>query len=497
MKLIFTVTFLFSFSFSFSQWTRVQQLPSTDITTVYHSGNTIYAGGRSIVYFSNNGGDNWDSTNRIPQLGLIDNIIIHENELYVSSFSFGVYKSVNNGFTWQNITIGIVPFISDFCEWKGDLYASTEAAANFKLDTFTRAKWTSFSAGLSSLSANATCMAGNSNALVSGTLANAMYDYFPAGAAHWEEHFLLNQVHSGEGISDIISVHDSLFLVGFTGKYYLSTNNGLNWDKVGEDESSNSVTIANTNEAFLFSRNNPVPFLHTNFSYMKKDSFNHSFVNFSFVSNHYSYKIDVFNNKIWDASTRGLFFMSLSALPGITDPNVPLIIVPLDIIFFNAVLNVDKTVQLVWKTSGSITVDHFEIEKSIDGINWNDLENTTPNSANDYSLKDAFPNMGINFYRIKEVHADGSIYYTEIKSITISNDATFIVWPNPAINELHVQLQAAKNLVEIIDAAGRVVFKNTLHSGSIVIPVSKLGRGIYILRVMNDKEIHTERFLKE
>ena len=497
MKLIFTLTFLFSFSFSFSQWTRVQQLPSTDITTVYHSGNTIYAGGRSIVYFSNDGGDNWDSTNRIPQLGLIDNIIVHENELYVSSFSFGVYKSVNNGFTWQNITIGIVPFISDFCEWKGDLYASTEAAANFKLDAFARGKWTSFSAGLSSLSTNVTCIASNSNALVSGTLANAMYDYFPAGAAHWEEHFLLNQVHSGEGISDIISVHDSLFLVGFTGKYYLSTNNGLSWDKVGDDESSNSVTVANTNEAFLFSRNNPVPFLHTNFSYMKKDSFNHSFVNFSFVSNHYSYKIEVFNNKVWDASTRGLFFMSLSELPGITDPNVPLIIVPLDILSFDAQLKADKTVQLQWTTANNGTIDHFGIEKSTDGTNWNNLANVNVHVTNGYLFTDAFPSQGINYYRIKETHTNGSADYTEIKTITINNETTFIIWPNPATNELHVQLPVTKNFIEIIDATGRIVFANTLHPGNIVIPVSKLERGVYMLRIKTDKEIHTGRFLKE
>ncbi|MEO8770727.1 MAG: T9SS type A sorting domain-containing protein [Ferruginibacter sp.] len=496
MKLIFTVTLLFSFSISFSQWTRVQQLPATDITSLYHSGNSLYAGGRSVVYFSNNGGDNWDSTTRIPQLGLITSIIMHENELYVASYNSGVFKSIDRGTTWQNITVGIITAISDFCEWKGDLYASTLGASNFKLDPFTRSKWSSFSNGLSSLSVNVTSINGNSNALVSGTLANALYDYFPAAALHWEERFLQGQIHSGEGTSDIITAHDSLFLVSFTGQYYLSSNDGHDWDKVGTGASSNSVSVVNTNEGLLFARNNVVPDNHTTFSYVKKDSFDHPFVRFDFQADHYCYQLGVFGNRIWDASFKGLFFMSLSALPGITDPNEPVIVVPLDILSFDAQLNADKTVQLQWVIANNGTTDHFEIERSIDGITWNNIGNVNPHAVNEYFFTDTFP-AAVNYYRIIETHTDGSADYTQIRKITINNEITFMVWPNPATNELHVQLPVTKNFIEIIDATGRIVFKNTIHSGSIVIPVNKFERGIYILRVKNDKEIHTERFLKE
>src|SRR5437762_12840939 len=125
MKLIFTLLFLLNLNVSFSQWTRVEQLPASDIFSLYKKNNTIYAGGIKIVDFSNDNGETWDSTSRVPQLITVDNVIVHNDELYASSVGRGVYKSPDGGATWQNISSGIPPIISDFCEWQGDLYAAT------------------------------------------------------------------------------------------------------------------------------------------------------------------------------------------------------------------------------------------------------------------------------------------------------------------------------------------------------------------------------------
>jgi len=48
-KFLFTLTSVLSFSTSFSQWTRVDQLPSADIASVYHKDGTLYAGGKNII----------------------------------------------------------------------------------------------------------------------------------------------------------------------------------------------------------------------------------------------------------------------------------------------------------------------------------------------------------------------------------------------------------------------------------------------------------------
>jgi len=92
MKLIFTLVSVLSFSTSFSQWTRVEQLPSSDIFTVYHKDNILYAGGKRKIYVSKDEGQTWDSTTTIPGPPLINNIIVYKDELYAACAPSGVLK---------------------------------------------------------------------------------------------------------------------------------------------------------------------------------------------------------------------------------------------------------------------------------------------------------------------------------------------------------------------------------------------------------------------
>src|SRR5690348_8703039 len=101
MKYIFTLASLFWLSTCFSQWTRVGELPSSDIASLYHKDNILYAGGKNIVYISQNNGLTWDSTNIIPQVSLITSIIVFKNDLYAAAPHKGVFKSADGGTTWQ------------------------------------------------------------------------------------------------------------------------------------------------------------------------------------------------------------------------------------------------------------------------------------------------------------------------------------------------------------------------------------------------------------
>src|SRR6185436_2486117 len=126
MKLIFTLVSVLCFLTSFSQWTRVEQLPSSDIFTVYHKDNILYAGGKRIIYVSKDEGQTWDSTTTIPGPPLINNIIVYKDELYAASAPSGVFKSPDGRIKCQNISTGLLfPDTSHFCEFKRDLYVAT------------------------------------------------------------------------------------------------------------------------------------------------------------------------------------------------------------------------------------------------------------------------------------------------------------------------------------------------------------------------------------
>src|SRR5204862_7948364 len=80
VKFLLTTVLLLCFSSSFSQWTRVEQLPSSDIFSLYQKDSILYAGGKNSIYISRDKGQSWDSTTIIPRSFEVDNIIVYKNE---------------------------------------------------------------------------------------------------------------------------------------------------------------------------------------------------------------------------------------------------------------------------------------------------------------------------------------------------------------------------------------------------------------------------------
>jgi len=460
-KFLITITLLLFFSPSFSQWTRVNQLPSMDIASLYHKDSTLYAGGKNIIYVSKDKGISWDSTSTIPELFLVTSIIIYKNELYAAAPNRGVFKSGDGGTTWQNISTGIFPDVSDFCEFRGELYAATLGNSVYKLNPVNRNSWLFFGDGLSSLSANINAIAGNNNALIAGTNSNALYDYLPANQTTWEERFLLGQISPNEAAYDIITAHDTLFYAGKTGRFYISTDNGLNWNLFGNRLISSATTIVDAKQALLSSiRFFDGTSFNTAFFYIKKDSLQNPFVNFSIVRDHFTHKTDILGNQLWDASSKGLFYMSLSNLPGISgdDDSLPAVL-PVLFTGFNATCTVNK-VQLTWKTAQEQNSHHFNIERSEDGIRWAVIGTVTAagnsNIERTYSFtdNDAFTD---GLYRIAENDLDGRVQYTSVTHSSCNVKNIFSIWPNPVQDVIFINLVTttrSQAIIKLFDSKG-------------------------------------------
>ncbi len=491
MKQFFTLLLLLDLNTSYSQWTRVEQLPGTDISALYTKDNTIFAGGRKIVYFSLDKGQTWDSTAPIPQLTFVDNIIVFKNEIYASSFGRGVFKSPDNGLSWQNIGAGIAPVISDFLEWNEDLYAATMGNSLFKLNPANRTTWIPFSNGLSDFSVNATAIAATHTTLVAGTLANGIYDYLAPGSQTWEERLLTGQISPNEAANDIIMAHDSLFIAGSTGRFYLSTDNGLSWTRFGGIQALISNVATNARQAFLVARNFIDIGTHTIFFYLKKDSLDKPFVAFDVLDDHFTYGLKIIGNKLWDASNKGLFFKPLSDLPGITavDDSTTLMPLPVRFISFNVELSGNKTVAVNWETADGIDIDHYEVERSKDRVHWTAQTTIRPRLSNQYEFIDASPVMGTNYYRIKAVDISGQPFYTSVRSITIDSETVVGIWPNPVIDLLNISINAVRPsnaTIRVFDQKGALVRQMNLSlvSGDnyFKLYLGSLARGVYSLR---------------
>jgi hypothetical protein len=108
---------------------------------------------------------------------------------------------------------------------------------------------------------------------------------------------------------------------------------------------------------------------------------------------------------------------------------------PIELLFFDAKLNNQKTVDLTWETSSERDNDYFTIDKSTDGVNWEFLANVngsgTTTIPQDYYLEDKNPIIGLNYYKLKQTDFNGSTSEEGIRVVDLHTNETFILSPNP------------------------------------------------------------------
>ncbi len=185
---------------------------------------------------------------------------------------------------------------------------------------------------------------------------------------------------------------------------------------------------------------------------------------------------------------------------------------PVKLVSFTAALNNNKA-DLKWTTASEINVSHFVIERSTDGVNFNDAAvvfangNTTDNT--NYSFSDDLNNIqsGIVYYRLRSVDIDGKSQYSETRIIRISKQAvnaiTIVAFPNPVINEVRIcipnEWQNKKVTYEVLNANGQVSKKTETGSSSQTetMNMSALAPGFYIVRVSYEGQTAQQKIIKQ
>lgn len=181
--------------------------------------------------------------------------------------------------------------------------------------------------------------------------------------------------------------------------------------------------------------------------------------------------------------------ISTQTINVVCNPPVPL---PVELVSFEA-NNLERYVDLTWKTASEFNNDFFEIQKSTDGIKWQVVGSVegagSTNQSQFYSFKDFSPNQGsIVYYRLRQVDYDGAEDFSEIRSVRVSA-SIWTLAPNPA-NEFTI-LRSIESIslndVVIKDIRGLSVQSsdnlNRIDDYSVMIQTSKLTTGVYFVTV--------------
>jgi hypothetical protein len=181
---------------------------------------------------------------------------------------------------------------------------------------------------------------------------------------------------------------------------------------------------------------------------------------------------------------------------------------PIELLSFEGNYN-GSIVELTWKTVSEKDNDYFTIERSSDGVVYQDVGRVkgAGNSTTllSYKTVDSQPFQGVNYYRLKQTDFDGTFKYsTNISVAVVSMSKTLKVYPNPAASNIGVSFIApsqGEGTIQIVDHIGKVVYNNqiVLKKGrnETSIDISDWSRGFYTLSVIGTSEIINTNFVKQ
>ncbi|MEL7148679.1 MAG: T9SS type A sorting domain-containing protein, partial [Bacteroidota bacterium] len=177
-------------------------------------------------------------------------------------------------------------------------------------------------------------------------------------------------------------------------------------------------------------------------------------------------------------------------------PNVPL---PVELLYFEGELTNDGAL-LKWATASEIDNDRFEIERSVDGENFEVIGevagNGTTNELITYQFVDDLPVRGLNYYRMRQVDFDGDFEYSPTVLVdnrdgTVSFDAR--VFPNPTQQgNINLRLSTGDENSDvslvIYNMEGKVFHSEVftaqeVRSGVKLVQSQTMEAGIYLLQI--------------
>ncbi len=175
---------------------------------------------------------------------------------------------------------------------------------------------------------------------------------------------------------------------------------------------------------------------------------------------------------------------------------------PVKLLYWTATADGNK-VRLNWNVEQEQDVVKYEVEKSLNGLNFSHL--LTVNSLQKaqwlYTNYDLTPAIGWNYYRLKITDKANKVTYAGIRKVRFDKGLQTVgIFPNPTTDYLNIQLPT-NNLnniqLQLYTIEGRLLNELKPVSSSVRLNVQNLAGGTYLLKVIQNDDIKTYPFVKQ
>lgn len=162
--------------------------------------------------------------------------------------------------------------------------------------------------------------------------------------------------------------------------------------------------------------------------------------------------------------------------------------------------------QITWRTASETQNDYFELEHAIDGRNFQKIAQiegagNTPFTQN-YTYLHTTPNLGNNYYRLKQVDLDGSIHFSKVMVLTYQSKTSLStsIYPNPVADQLFVKINdgiPSDFSLKLFNAAGQLLLEKEIQQSiETDIDIKAWPIGLYYLEIRTPQETTSHRFYK-
>lgn len=185
---------------------------------------------------------------------------------------------------------------------------------------------------------------------------------------------------------------------------------------------------------------------------------------------------------------------------------------PVELTKFNANMLDAKTVTLDFTTASELNNDHFDIERSVDGVNFTKVGEVVGNgtTAQEHNYNYIDNNVDLLlvptlYYRLKQVDYNGEFTYSVIRNVNLNslNVKGVKVWYSDAEQKMNVVVSSnvSDNIViKMIDMHGKVLTQKNVSASVGVnqysILTSDVAKGVYDIVITKGDGTVTKRVMK-
>lgn len=158
-------------------------------------------------------------------------------------------------------------------------------------------------------------------------------------------------------------------------------------------------------------------------------------------------------------------------------------------------------VELKWKTQLEENVSHFNLQKSLDGINFQNISKVDGGKYNYLAYDLSGISSPFVWYRLQIVDKDGQATFSNVIIIrsdnTIGSDEPEIkLFPNPGFKNINIIGVPLNGYISIVNNSGMIVKRQQIATGNVV-DISGLASGLYYLILFDGKKRMTSKFIKQ